>query len=405
VRNLFRMAWRNVWRNPRRSGVTIAAMALALVMEVLYGGLVDGMIVDMEEDAVGFELGDAQVMAPDYLDRPSLYAVLPDSAALIAALEGEGLSVAPRLQAGGLAAAGEQSAGVMIVGLDPARDAGVLQLHEAVAAGAWLDPAAPGEVVVGRGLARALGLSVGSELVVLSQAADGSVANALFTVRGVLASVGAGVDRSGVLLTEPAFRDLMVLPDGVHKLVLRAAPGTTPEQAAASAQALAPGAKVMTWAELNPILAQMLGSVRVTLVVVYLVIYVAVAILILNAMLMAVFERVREFGVLKAIGYGPGQVLLMMLMEGLLQAVVATAIGLAVAAAPAWYLQTHGIDVGALGGVSMVGVTMPPVWRGVFSPVSVQLPVVLLFFIALVAVALPAAKAAWIRPVEAMRHQ
>lgn len=403
--NVPKMAWRNVWRNRRRSMVTIAAMTLALVVELLYSGLVSGMFLDMEDDVTEMDSGDVQIMADDYLARPSLYSVVADPGRLLKQLDDAGYAATPRLMGGGLAASGDLSAGVAIVGIDPVREERVLNLHTAVAEGAWLDPDHPGEVVVGRGLARTLDLQVGSELVLLSQGADGSVANDLYTVRGVLMSVAAGLDRSAVLMPEGAFRELMVLPDGAHKIIVRRPEAVELGAMAAEVQAMAPDQRVMTWAQLNPILAQMLDGVQSMIVVVYLIVYVAVAILILNAMLMAVFERIREFGVLKAIGTSPLQVLGMMLCEGLIQATVASLAGFALAAAPMWYLQTHGVDVGKLAGVSMVGMTMPPVWRGHYTLASVQVPVILLFVVVFFSVLYPAVKAAWIRPVEAMRHQ
>jgi putative ABC transport system permease protein len=402
---ILRLAWRNVWRNRRRSMVTIAAMTLALMVELMYSGLVTGMFVDMEDDVTEMDSGDIQVMNPDYLDRPSLYTTLSDPAAILTRLDDAGYASTMRLMAGGLAASGEMSSGASFVGVDPVRDTTVLRLNEAVATGEWLDASDPAGVVVGRGLARTLGVSPGSEVVVLSQAADGSMANALFTVRGVLMSVGASVDRGAILMPEATFRELMVLPEGAHKIIVRRPEDVELTAAAQVVSSAAPDAKVMTWAQLNPILAQMLEGVRGMIVIVYLIVYVAVAILILNAMLMAVFERIREFGVLKAIGYSPWQVFSMMLVEGLLQACVAMVAGLALAAGPMWYLQTYGVDVGALGGVSMVGLTMPPVWRGYYDLATIQVPIIMLFVIVILAVIYPAAKAAWIRPVEAMRHQ
>ena len=320
--NLPRMAWRNVWRNRRRSLTTIAAMTLALVVELLYSGLVTGMFVDMEDDVTEMDSADVQVMAPDYLERPSLYSVVPDTAGVLERLEAAGIPATPRLQAGGLGASGDLSSGVALVGVDVAREAEVLKLHTAMAAGTWLDPADPKGVVVGRGLARTLALDVGSEVVVLSQGADGSVANELYTVRGVLLSVAAGLDRTAVLMPDAAFRELMVLPEGAHKVLVRRPEGADLTTLAQQVEGLAPEARVMTWAQLNPIVAQMLQGVQGMITVVYLIVYVAVAILILNAMLMAVFERIREFGVLKAIGTSPLQVLTLMLLEGLIQATV-----------------------------------------------------------------------------------
>ncbi|HMV65637.1 MAG TPA: ABC transporter permease [Myxococcota bacterium] len=397
------MAWRNVWRNSRRSTITIAAMALAVWAELIYSGLVTGMVADMAGDVTDYDLGDLQVFSKGWQDRPSLHETV-DAEAILPALDAAGYAATARLQAGGLAAAGELSAGVAFIGLDPARDAKVLRIGEAVGEGAWLDPSDPRGVVIGRGLARTLALQPGGELVVLSQAADGSMANDLFHVRGVLMSVASGTDRGTILMTDGMFRELMVFPRGAHRIVLRARPGEGLDAAAAAVKGLAPGAEVKTWKAINPLIAQMLDAVQVQVAVIYFILYIAVAILVLNAMLMAIFERIREFGVLKAIGYGPGQVFTLMMAEGLLQAVVAVAVGAAFAAPVMAWLAVYGVDVGALGGVSMVGMTMPAVWHGVYTWETVRVPVFMLFGIVSLAVLYPALKAAWIRPVEAMHH-
>lgn len=427
------MAWRNLWRNWRRSGITVAAMTLALIVELLYSGLVTGMVSGMEDDVTEIELGDLQIIKQGYFSKPSLYETVSDHERILAELEEAGYAAAPRLFSGGLAASGEASSGVAFVGLDPVRDARTLALSSAVGEGEWLSPDQddgsnddPLGVVIGKGLSRTLGAGLGDEIVVLSQAADGSMANELFHVRGILKSVAAGMDRGTILMPESTFRALMVLPDGAHKIIVRRPAGVALDEAKRAVQEIVgieideagnpivppateppaePSNDVMTWTEINPFLAQMLDSVSGVVVVVYFIVYVAVGILILNAMLMAVFERIREFGVLKAIGYGPFAVLAMMLAEGMMQAFIATVIGLALAAPAMWYLAVYGIDVGVLGGVQMGGMRMPAIWRGDYSVETVQVPIIMLFVIVFVAVLYPALKAAWIRPVDAMTHQ
>jgi len=434
---ILKMAWRNVWRNYRRSAITIAAMTIALVVELLYSGLVTGLMLGMEEDAVELDTGDVQICAPTYVKKPSLYEVVEDHEAIIEQVEAQGFKASSRLFSGGLAASGESSAGVGFMGVEPVKDAEVLALHAYVGEGEWLDDADPLGVVVGKGLARTLDLQLGSEIVVLSQAADGSTANELFTVRGILMTVSSTLDRATILMTETTFRELMVLPDGAHKIIIRRPTGTdliaagdtlrstlglppAAEQNAVELEAKvhaqtnpdAPplevptyAVAVRTWKEINPFLAQYLEGVQGMIVILYLIIYLAVAILILNAMLMAVFERIREFGVLKAIGYGPIQVASLMMFEGLFQAVVACGIGAVIAAPCMWYLATHGINVGALGGMEMSGLVMPAIWKAHFAAETSGVPVFLLFFIVFFAVLYPTAKAAWISPVKAMHHQ
>lgn len=403
---ILRMAWRNVWRNSRRSGITIAAMTLALAVELIYSGLIGGMFSDMLADVTDLELGDLQVFSENYLEKPSLYEAVTGQEQLLSDLDAAGYPASVRLFGGGLAAHGDASSGASFIGLDPGRDAAVSTIGDSIDKGEWLSLDDPKGVVLGRGLARTLGVGLDDEVLVLSQGADGSMANDLYRVRGILKSVAAGTDRATIFMTEPTFRELLVFPEGAHKVVIRTPEGVELDEGRAFvASHLPEGSQVKTWKELSPLLAQMLDGVQAQIAIVYFIVYVAVAILILNAMLMALFERIREFGVLKAIGYSPLQVFVMMLVEGFVQACVALVLGVIVASPFMYYLQTHGIDVGLLGGMNMAGMTMPAIWRGVYTVEAAALPVIMLFVIVLGAVLFPAVRAARISPIEAMVHQ
>ncbi|MCB9755460.1 MAG: hypothetical protein H6713_36470 [Myxococcales bacterium] len=132
---LLQLAWRNVWRNHRRSLVTIAAIALALTVELLYSGLVTGMLQGMERDIVDIELGDVQIHAEGYRDRPSIYTKIEEPAQLVDALAQAGYPASARLLAGGLGASGNLSSGVLLHGVDVARDREVSSVYARVAEG------------------------------------------------------------------------------------------------------------------------------------------------------------------------------------------------------------------------------------------------------------------------------
>ncbi|MBW1884597.1 MAG: ABC transporter permease [Deltaproteobacteria bacterium] len=310
-----------------------------------------------------------------------------------------------RLLAFGLAAADEASAGASFRGLDVARDLAVSDVSNQLDRGRWLDPADPKGVVIGRRLARTLDVDLGGELLVITQGADGSMAYELYNVSGVLRGISDAIDRSGVFMTEASFRELMTLPEGVHQIIVRRPVDLELAAAQVRIQELASEYDVRTWRQLMPTVASMLDAGRSAMVLMGFIIYLAIAVLILNAMLMAVFERVRELGVLKALGFSPFSLLGLILLESVIQTVMAIGIGLALGIPGILYLSRVGIDLGMLAGTSILGIAMDPIWRAAINPRVFMAPVALLMVIVLLAVSYPAVKAAMLRPVEAMRHR
>jgi ABC-type lipoprotein release transport system permease subunit len=151
------MAWRNVWRNQRRTAVTVAAMTLALLVLILYSGLVTGFVRSNERNLLDLELGEMQIHAEGYRKSPSIYKQIDDDRSLLAQLRAAGFRASARLLGAGLAAAGDASAGVSFIGVEVKQDAAVSRIYENVREGRWLDPADPKGVVIGRRLARNLG--------------------------------------------------------------------------------------------------------------------------------------------------------------------------------------------------------------------------------------------------------
>lgn len=398
-----KLAWRNVWRNTRRSVVTIAATSLALFVMIVYSGLVVGYVDGLQRNILDLEVGDAQAFADGYLEKPSLYTTIAQHEPFVAELEAAGFRVSPRLLATGLGAGVDNSTGVQLIGVDVEADARVTAIAQQIAEGSWLAPDDEG-VVIGKRVAEQLGLGIGDELVVLSQGADGSMANDVYPVRGVLRIVADPIDRGGVFMTHAEFRELMILPEGVHQLIIRTPEPLGLDDATAQAAAAAPqGVEVSSWKQLKPMLASMLESARGAMQVMAVIVYLAVGIVILNAMLMAVFERIREFGVLKAIGFSPAKILKIIVFETAIQASVAIVVGVALALPSNWYMVHHGLDLSALGNVSMMGVAWDPVWRSKVDADTYLNPIFTLLVIVSLAVTYPALRAAFIRPLDAIR--
>jgi putative ABC transport system permease protein len=403
--DLLKTATRNVLRNRRRSGVTVAAMSAALWVMILYSGVITGYIMSVERNLLDFELGDIQIHAPGYRDNPSIYTRIENADAVTAALRKAGLTASSRLIAAGLAAVKDASAGAVFWGIDTAYDKTVSKIHTAAAEGSRLESSDDHAVVIGAQMAENLNAKIGDEVVVLSQATDGSTANELYTIKGILKNISGAVDRSGVFMTDAAFRNLMALDEGVHRIIVRRPEGMSLEEAKRIAVKAAPGLEVKTWRELSPTLGSMMDSVQSTMYAMFFIVYVVVGILILNAMLMAVFERIREFGVLKALGVGPLQVLQLIFIEGMLQTFIAVLIGTLFAIPGLYYLKTVGLDMSGFGNISIQGVVWDPIWRAHISAATFIGPVITLAAVVSVALIYPALKAATLSPVNAIHHQ
>lgn len=400
----WKLAWRNVWRNTRRTVVTIAAAALALATIIFYTGLVTGYLENLEDTITELEVGDAQVLPIGYRESPALTKHLPFDDDTVAKLAKLDVKASPRLMATGLGASADSSAPISLYGLDVKADAEVGRIHERIGEGTWLDPGSQ-QVVLGSRLAEQLGVEVGDSLKVRSQADDGTPVEIDLEVRGILQSVSDRVDRTGVFMSESAFRDNMRFDGGAHLLILRfpdTADLTAKRDEVAKLFDLE-NVEVLSWKEITPSMASMLESAEGAMLVMMGIVYIAVAIVVLNAMLMAVFERTKEFGILKAIGYGPGKVLRLILFETAIQAALAVTAGVLIAIPINVYMVNTGLDLTSAGNLSVGGLAFDPIWKSQVTLETYTTPAVSLLFIIGFAVIYPALRAAFIQPLDALR--
>jgi len=401
------IASRNVFRNWHRTLVTTLAMGFAGFIMILFASLMQGLLQASEKNAVSMDLGDIQVHSFDYLEDPDLYKVIKDPDLIITGLKKAGFYAAKRLYGFGLISAGSASAGIQLHGIDLQAESGVTQINQHILKGSWLEEDDPDGVVLGRKLARTLGVSPGDELIFLGQATDGSMANNVYRIKGILKSVGEEIDRTGVYINEKTFRELMILPEGAHEIALMRPDRTTDlAEATREVSRIAAGYETLNWRELKPVIARILDLADSQMIILVVITYTAVAMLVLNAMLMTVFERIRELGIMKAIGVTPGQLMLLVYAETFIQVSVAALLAVLSGVSLSRYFEHKGIDLSSFAeGASFGGVAVDPVWKAYLTPKAVAVPVIFLFIISFLAVLYPAVKAALIQPVKAIRHR
>jgi ABC-type lipoprotein release transport system permease subunit len=420
------IAWRNIWRSPVRSVLTISALASGLVMVIFYMAMMEGMMRQMVHQATAISIGHLQVHRQAYIDDQDLYATLPWSYLDSIRRDMPEIRVTPRLYASGLASTAQTSTGVLIKAVDPQHEPDVTKMLEQVRAGALdLGRASDSKeglprhnLVIGAQLAKNMNITPGSELILVTQAADGSVGNALFRVAAILKPLEPNFDRMGVLMSVEAYQQLMYLDDGFHELAVhiddvtqletvQAALDTELKKLTAAQPLDELGGKpvVRNWRQLTPMVADMLEiSKTMTFVVGFIVIALA-SMGMLNTMLMAVHERTHEFGILLAIGMKRRWLLLMVLLESFFLALVSALTGVALGVGIVSLFGERGIDLSGTmpDGYDWGGMVFEPYMQLHLAPMDLLIASLLMLAITLVAALIPAWRTVRLKPAEVMR--
>jgi ABC-type lipoprotein release transport system permease subunit len=402
------IAWRNLWRQGRRTLITAVAMGIGVAMCMAMYTFTDGMMGTMFGVLVDQKLGHVQVHHPNYPARRALHDTMGDIDTRLASLDPlDAEVVTVRLFGFGLLSSGDQTEGGQVMGVEPTREAAFGRVDESMVEGRYLQTDAAAEAVVGVGLAKKLKLVVGSELVAVTQAADGSLGNALFEVVGVFRSGDSMLDRGGALVHIHDLQEMLVLPDQAHEVVMLA-----PDQRGIDAlteqvkTALGESDDILvrTWYEASPMTQKMMGAVEGQMAISIFIILGLASFGVLNTMLMAVFERTHELGVLMAVGMRPRRVVQLVVIESVLLGLMASAAGLVMGAALDIYLVVYGIDFSVDGkGLDFMGVAFDPVMRGEFRLERVFIVLSLVMVVSVLAALWPAFRASRLQPVQAIR--
>ncbi len=401
-----RMAFRNVLRNRRRSLLTGLMMAGGFTLFSATLGLSEGTYGSIIDMFTRSRTGHAQVHAAGYLDKPSLYRSIGDLPRVERVLDGLKIvkAWAPRVYAPALAFSGSKTVGAQVMGIDPARERRAMRLEAQLASGAFVPDAPSDGVVVSARLAAALKLKPGDQLSLIGQGADGSIANDNFRVTGVLSASESSFDGPWCLMHIDKARSFLALGPKAHEIALVFTDyRKAREDAALTAAALAdPRLDVEPWQVTEKEFYQAMLLDRKGGDITNLIIMAIVAVGVLNTVLMAVLERTREYGVLKALGTRPAFIFGLIMSEVLILAVLSAAAGALVSLGLNYYLSGTGIPIPdpiSYGGVK---------FTRMLSAVSEQTftrPAVTVLITALAVGVFPAVKAARVTPVKALESR
>jgi putative ABC transport system permease protein len=405
-----KMAWRNIWRNTRRTILTISAIAFASLLLVFMLSFQFGSYETMINTSVKIHTGHLQIQAKDYQEKKDIRLVVAPPAKLAAILESipKVESYTFRGQAFSLISSKERTYGVLVTGIDPAREATVSRLKSLIRKGDYLTGDDSNQALVGSILARNLRADVGDELTVLGQGRDGSIAATVVKIKGIFSSGIDDFDRASLHIPLKTFQAVYSMQGAIHEVVAIAASLADVDNIKAAIKSAIPAVKskkpltVLDWNELMPGLRQSIEMDLISGLIFYLLLVLVVAFSILNTFLMAIFERTRELGVLMAIGTTPGRLTKVLLIESMTLTAIGIAAGIIVGSLITLYFQAHGIDFsGASELLSQFGITgrMYPK-LSLLSATSGPLAVLVITFLAAL---YPALKVQRMHPVEAMR--
>jgi ABC-type lipoprotein release transport system permease subunit len=412
MRALASIAWRNVLRYPRRTFLTALAMGLGVMLSMVMMTLTDGLYSQMRDVIVTRTLGHVQVHHPDYPGRRGMYDTIEDASTVVDALRelDESVAVTTRLYGNALLGGEERTEGVQLIGIEPAGEIGMRKLDTKVLQGAFLGAEPGNGILLGVDLADKLEADIGDTVVAVTQAADGSMGNELYEVRGVLRVGSPMLDRSGAFLHVEDLANLLALQGSVHEITVVGADDSNPSVAtlaSAVGGALADTELlVRPWQEVDPASAGIFGLQSVSNAVTMFFFLAVAATGVINTLLMSVFERTRELGVLRALGVRPRELVALVVFESVFIGFLATAGGMLLGLAASGWLIVQGLDLSVDGeGISSGAVTFDPVIYGELNVATVVGPVVGVFVMAVLASLWPAWRAASLQPVEAMRGE
>lgn len=347
MKTLFILSWRNIWRKPARSGVLLAAITVGLWAGVVTVGLINGMMHQRVTYLLESEITHLQLHQPDFLKEGFARYFLPEHDALASALESDErvAAFASRTITDGMIQSTVKTSGVRIRGIQPDRERETTTFHRNLTEGEYLDSPMRNPVLIGEKLAGDHHIQVGDRIVLTFENTRNELVSGLFNVSGLFRSASANYDEVNVFVRADDMNRLLGVGTIYHEIGVLL---HEVEDAPAVARNLTgefPSTSIRTWREISPELTMIVELGGVTMVIITAIIMIALAFGILNTMLMALFERMREIGMLVSIGMNRARVFGMLMLESALLTLTGVAAGVALALLTLRYFSERGMNL------------------------------------------------------------
>ncbi len=402
------LAWRNVWRNKRRSFLTFLTIMAGCAMILFMRSLQNGGYEQMIEDSVAYRSGHIQIHEKGYWQTKTLEYAFKDDVKLTNSIRKiKGVKeLSRRISGGALITKGDSSKGAEILGIEPSAEKRIITLHNYILPGGeYIEDHDAGKIVMGSALAKSMGVNTGGSISIVSQGFDGSIAAGTFTVKGLFKCPNREYNRSLILMPFDNASEFFTMMGHVSSYVVRVRDIIDSAEVRKSIDDIAGDElEVLSWEKLIPEIIQMIAMDRASSHIFVFILYVIVAFGILNTIQMSVFERTRELGIMLAIGTGPRRIFSMVMAESFIITLIGILAGLLTGWALSYYFTIYPMDFSKYQAeMEMYGVSTLIYYAKIrmfdFARASV-----IVFILSLIFTIFPARRASNLRPVKAIRQ-
>jgi putative ABC transport system permease protein len=344
---LFILAWKNIWRNKKRSMIVILAITFGLWGGLFSGSVMMGMGESIVETSIKRNLAHIQLHHRDFKTEKDITLVIPDVQHIIASLQQlpQVTAACGRLIIEGMAASATSNFGVQITGIDPQAETEVTDIHRKLIYGSYFVAGKKNQVIIGEKLAERLNLRFRSKLVLSFQGLEGEIINYACKVNGIFKTESAQFDQFYLYVPQKDLYRLLSTPPLVHEIAVRLNSASLTEKTKEIIQAQYPSLLVQSWTEIAPELAFLSFTMQSFTYLFVAIILCALLFGITNTMLMSVIDRVREFGVLIAVGMKKSKIFFMILLETVFLSLTGGAGGITIGGLTILYFSKTGIDL------------------------------------------------------------
>lgn len=395
-----KIAWKNIWRNRLRSSVVIIAIAMGVWAVLFLNSLTSGITRAYINDAVNYNLSHIQIHNPDYLDERKLSNDMPVSFQRLDTIE----SIkywSDRMLVDGMVSSSKGAQGVTIRGVNLEKENNIIQLASLVVDGDYLSDQGRNPVLIGKKLAEKLGVKIRQKIVLTFQSKNGDIVAGSFRIQGIYKAKNAQIESSNLYVRKSDLARIAEV-ETTHEVAILLDNMESVEAIEQELKSDFPKQSVQTFKEISPDMDLYDSQIKVSQMIIMVIVMLALIFGIINTMMMAVLERIRELGMLMAIGMNKVKVFLMIVLETIMLGIVGAPLGMLLGWLTLQYFGKHGIDLSnysaGMREFGMSEMLYPYLEQGTFIELAVAV-----FVTAFLASLYPALKAIRLRPVEAIR--